>query len=503
MGLTQTLKDVFVYNTLKRKVFSFIMVVIICFLSAFLYTFYLTSMINDQINTMFSTSISLNEMTTVMDSFETSLENYLNTKSSDSFVQYRNAYVRLDSLKKTLDRGIVNDPSELQLSNIQLILTHYLKTSDEAIRYKRARQTGKYLESFAQITDDSSYIKSKVKGIENNEFKSNLSSYLHLTARTKGIRLNLFIIIILLILLSLSFVYSFSINVTQPIEELSSRADAISRGQYSIKKIYGYHFREAEVLKKAFSDMAEHINQYVGELQDKVETENKLRISETEKLKMKNALNEAELLALQSQINPHFLFNTLNAGMQLANIEGAERTASFLDYLSRLFRYNIQSMDNEVCLIDEMDNAKNYVALMKVRFADRLDIQFDIEGETEQTRMPPLILQPLIENALIHGFSNKLSVGKIWIEAQMRDESVWISIKDNGTGISPDILNQLNHYDFNHNYETLGHTTGLGLGNVYERLKHFYNRDDVLFFESEQQVYTRVIIKLPKGADHV
>jgi sensor histidine kinase YesM len=186
--------------------------------------------------------------------------------------------------------------------------------------------------------------------------------------------------------------------------------------------------------------MAHNINQYINELEGKVETENKLRISETEKLKMQNLLRQAEIMALQSQINPHFLFNTLNAGMQLAYIEGADRTAAFLDHLGKLFRYNIQRLDKLVTLGDEIDNAKNYYALMKVRFGESLHMQFEVDEQACSAGMPPIILQPIIENALIHGFEQKTTEGRIDIAVRRDGDFAVITIEDNGEGMDASTL---------------------------------------------------------------
>jgi sensor histidine kinase YesM len=461
----------------------------------------MTSRINNQINDMFTTSIVLNKMVNQMASFEMTLEDYLSTKSSDSLVNYLDIKDSLTVLNETLDAVKSDNSTQLQLYDIRKIVDAYLGVADEAVEFKRARNTERYLETLATLKDYSGYINLKVTHLETEEFQSNLENYLALTDKMKVIQLTLMIIVVLIIILSFTFVYSFSTNVTQPIEELSRRADAISRGQYNVKKIHGHHFQEAEVLKTAFYDMAHNINQYINELEGKVETENKLRISETEKLKMQNLLRQAEIMALQSQINPHFLFNTLNAGMQLAYIEGADRTAEFLDHLGKLFRYNIQRLDKLVTLRDEIDNAQNYYALMKVRFGSSLQMSFDVDELALTASMPPIILQPIIENALIHGFEQKTTTGRIQILVRREEDLAVISIEDNGEGIESSTLQLLNSGDFEKKpIRTKGHTTGLGLGNVYERLRQFFEADDVMRFESEKHQYTRVIIKIPMEA---
>lgn len=477
------------------------LVILLCFLTGFVYTFYATFKVNKQINEMFTTSIMLNEMNEEMDQFETNLEAYLASKNSDSFVQYLNYYNLLaDRASAIIDTDSIYS-SSLQMQNIGKLLNAYLDASENAIEYKRGRNTEGYLASYTNLLKISSYIDLKVSNLERMDFKVNLQNYMILTEKFDEIQLGLVVIVALLIVLSILFVFTFSTNVTGPIEALSKQAEDIAKGKYHFEREKGNHFKEAELLRDTFYDMASHIQEYISELRDKVETENKLRVSETEKLKMQNSLNQAELMALQSQINPHFLFNTLNAGVQLAIIEDAERTGNFLEVLSTLFRYNIQSLQNKVKLSDEFSNAKKYYALMQVRFGEQFSFIFDLDEQVTDIEMPPLILQPLLENALIHGFKNKTEAGVIEVKAYATTNGVKIEITDNGEGIPFHDLEKLNRGDFRKMSERGGHTTGLGLGNVYDRLNHFFEAEGIMIFESKINEFTRVIISLPRKDD--
>ena len=334
----------------------------------------------------------------------------------------------------------------------------------------------------------------KVDEVLTWDYDWNLEQHKLLSERVQRIQLGLIFITGLLIALGILFVLSFSTEVTRPIMALSERANAISQGQYDEFSHTAHGFREADVLEKAFNTMTGNIKMYVGELQDKAETENRLRDSEIEKLKMRNLLNEAELKALQSQINPHFLFNTLNAGMQLAMIENAERTNVFLENLSNLFRYNIQPQYNRVTLQDEIRSVRHYAQLMKVRYGDGIAFDFHIAPRLESVVMPPLILQPVIENGIIHGFANRLSNRRLQIRAFEAAGMAVIEVEDNGQGIPPETLKKLNNKDFRKSGASESHTTGLGLENVYERLKPLGGK---LSFESEWHRFTLVRITLP------
>lgn len=484
-------------NTLKKKVITFVLVILLCFLSGFFYTFYITSKITDQIDQMFTTSLELKQMREVMTNFENSVDNYLATKSSDSFVQYLNYSNELQRTSEKYAFGKSQNSAYLQLQNISSMLKDYTDKAGEAIEFKRARNTEKYLQSFAELLTIGSHIDNKVSDVQSWDFAINLENHLVLSEQMVTIRWGLITMIFLLIVLSVLFVFSFSREVTKPISELSERVEDISKGKYTLKRTDDVYFKEASVLESAFVDMAQNIKVYIEELKDKVETENQLRKSETEKLKMENMLNQAELMALQSQINPHFLFNTLNAGLQLAIIEDAPRTSKFMEDLSDMFRYNIQRLDNEVTIKDEFENAMNYYDIMKVRFGKSLTFEFDLEDSVKDVKMPPLILQPLIENALIHGFKSQMRDGRIVVRAKMTEDQVELSVEDNGDGMDSAVLEALNSKRFSQSVRREGHTTGLGLGNVYERLRHYYRGECAMHFESALDQYSKVVLNIP------
>ncbi len=483
-----------IHKTLKRKVFVFVLVILLSYLAGFFYTFYAASKVNTAIEQMFETSVSLHQMKDTLDAYEQHVDNYLATKDSDSFVAYMDTRQAILNYQSWLDHGANENPMLLQMTNISSMLNGYLHHGEEAVGYKRIRNIERYLDSFSELTVIRELINRKVDEVLTLDYDWNLEQHKLLSERVQRIQIGLILITGLLIALGVLFVLSFSTEVTRPIMVLSDRANAISQGQYDGFAKSAHGFREAEQLEKAFDTMTGNIKMYISELEDKVETENRLRDSEIERLKIRNLLNEAELKALQSQINPHFLFNTLNAGMQLAMIENAERTNVFLENLSNLFRYNIQPQNNRVTLRDEIRSVRHYAQLMKVRYGDGISFQFDIAPHLESVVMPPLILQPVIENGIIHGFANRLSNRRLQIKAYEVEGMAMIEVEDNGQGIPPETLKRLNQKDFRKSGATESHTTGLGLDNVYERLKNLGGK---LSFDSEWHRYTRVRIVLP------
>lgn len=488
-------------NTIRQKVTVFTLILLISLMTGYVSFFLITLDFSKNFNEMFNQSIELKSLSSTIETFEMHLESYLNTKDSDSFIAYLDQYNVLNEKNEEFNIGLSHNKTELMVNNISNILDTYLIKSQEAIEFKRGRNTSKYIESFNNAKVLSGYINESIDEINSLEFSDNLQDYVLMSERISELKVVFMMMTIAIVMLSIVFIYDFTQKISVPIEVLSIHASEISKGNYDFELDTDGYYKEAEFLATTFSEMAISIKKYISDLKGNVETENKLRLTETENLKIQNLLKQAELTALQSQINPHFLFNTLNAGVQLANLEDAEKTGEFLYNLSSMFRYNIQSLENTVTLKDELRNVNNYYELMKVRFDDHLFITFEVDDSVNDILMPPLILQPIIENSLIHGFEDKEEAGIVEVSVKKTENGASISIKDNGKGIEENHLKRLveSEFDLEEDEERTGHTTGLGLGNVNQRLKHFYGASSVLLMKSELGKYTEIIVNLTKS----
>ena len=149
------------------------------------------------------------------------------------------------------------------------------------------------------------------------------------------------------------------------------------------------------------------IKEHVNELKEKQRLERTLIEEKFDNLKMKNALHEAELLALQSQVNQHFIFNSINIEAKVAMLQGDDITCEYLENFADIFRYNLKGLDYNATLQEEINNVAAYMNLLITRFGDVIDFRLS-EPEDDSTKnfiMPRMTLQPLVENAYIHGVS--------------------------------------------------------------------------------------------------
>lgn len=212
-------------------------------------------------------------------------------------------------------------------------------------------------------------------------------------------------------------------------------------------------------------------------------------------------IKQAEFSALQNQINPHFLYNTLECIRGKAYAEGVEQIASMTEALSAFFRYSINIQENLVTLGRELENTKNYFLIQKYRFGNRfsLEIRFEEAGCLEKYLIPKMTLQPIVENAIFHGLEKSVSEGVILVEVVETDRRLLISVQDNGVGMSQETLKRVREsLSGGRPGEGEGEHTGIALSNINERIRMHFGSRYSLSVNSEEGVGTEVVLTLPK-----
>lgn len=213
---------------------------------------------------------------------------------------------------------------------------------------------------------------------------------------------------------------------------------------------------------------------------------------------------QAQYLALQNQINPHFLYNTLEAIRGDALSEGMTDIAAITEALATFFRYTISNMDNLVSLEEELSNAENYFSIQNYRFGDRIGMQVEIEKGCEAARdfqIPKLTLQPIIENAIIHGLEYQVGYGQVSVHISTDGHRLTIEVTDNGVGMSEATLDEINHHlavpEGGRGGEEKPRSGHIALVNVNNRIKLLFGEQYGLRISSIKGFGTRVEISLP------
>lgn len=204
---------------------------------------------------------------------------------------------------------------------------------------------------------------------------------------------------------------------------------------------------------------------------------------EVELVVMENELSNAQLKALKNQLQPHFLFNSLNtvSALMSINVKDAQKVLAKLATLLRTMLD--QDQKNFIPLQDELDYLKNYLFIEQTRFMDRLTVKYEIQPESLKAIVPNLILQPLVENAIKHGFSNQTENGTIFIKSYLKNDSLHMFVEDDGTGCD--------------NCDSVLENAGIGLTNTYQRLSKIYKENFTFKLTSEKGNGFKVHIIIP------
>ena len=232
-----------------------------------------------------------------------------------------------------------------------------------------------------------------------------------------------------------------------PVQQMIAASRAIGKSEFDTPDIPLPKQPEIAQLAESFNIMKHSMAQQVTTLQEKNEIERELHRQKTEALELQNRMERSRLQQLRSQIDPHFLFNTLNVIQQMAGTESAYRTQALIMALSHLLRYSLMSNDEQVPLSREVRIVDEYYSIYHVRFGDRIRMEWRISDSLDltETMVPSFILQPIVENAFKHGISPKEEGGVVRIRVNpLREKGLlYISVCDNGVGIERARLEQL------------------------------------------------------------
>lgn len=284
------------------------------------------------------------------------------------------------------------------------------------------------------------------------------------------------------LILSGILLYYTDIYVLRPMRETNKTLSLFSEG-YILKGIYE--------IRVPYSKEQEDAILKFGELMNTREL-----INSTKK--------HAEYLALQNQINPHFLYNTLEGIRSEALIEGADSVAEMTEALGTFFRYTISNLEKLVTLEEELANIENYYKIQQFRFGDRLALAVTFKGDQEKIlkmRLPKLTLQPILENSIFHGVERKIGKGNIRIHLVLTQDRMIITISDDGLGMDADQLYELNQRlngttleYLKDDYDKRG---GIALVNVNNRIKLIFGDEYGIYVYSRKNAGTDVEVTLP------
>ena len=450
-------------------------------------------MIN-RLDEIYLSNISLNELSNMLEGVQTSMTDYLNTRTSDALEDYYRSEQDYSRLTGELNGHIYGNDLKLMEKNIKSMSEEYLSLTNQTIEAKRGGNVEKVRTRYEKATEIYGYINTYINSLNNEQFHANVGRYQTLSVSMQYLESINIITLLLVGASNIILIVLFTRTITSPLRELAETADEVAKGNLDVELLTVMTQDEVGSVSKAFNQMIVSIREYIERVKQSMETERAMKEKE---LMMETHLKDAQIKYLQAQINPHFLFNTLNAGAQLAMMEGADRTYHYVQKVADFFRYNVRKNNDTVTLAEEIALVDTYIYILNVRFSGDIHFRKKVDERLLGVQVPSMILQPLVENSVNYGIRNIDWEGEILLSVYRMNDTVCISVKDNGIGIAQEKIDkimssQLRPADLSRD------SNGIGLDNVIGRLRLFLNDEDVISIISEgENKGTEILIYIP------
>ena len=484
-------------------VFSFLIAMSVILLVTMRLTFSSVEILGDS----YKSNTELNYFSQSLAQTEKALETYLNYHTFESIDSFYSNRAKVEEFLQNMQKlPSTNEVIQKEYIVYQLALS-FITYSSKAVSARRANNSEEIAYYYKKTSDNYNILLAQLLELnklllqENAEKYENNHENIVYTSKVGFLFFFVFAFLVLVIL------YLSITTILAPLKNITSVAHRVSKRDFDVPLFNINTNDEIGSICTAFDRMIISIREYIDTIWEKAHTEAELKEKEIE---MQALYTDAQLRALQNQINPHFLFNTLNTGAQLAMMENADKTCYFLEQVADFFRYNIQQEKKTATIDEELGLVDNFVYIMKVRFGNRLEFEKQLPTQTFKEEIPVMTLQPLVENCIKHGLKNKRV--KVVLSIQTEEKYIVISISDNGSGIPDQIkenvflaveneTTKLPEQILNQNnvLEDQRQHTGTGLINVFLRLKLYFHRNDIFDITSgENGEGTKFIIRIPK-----
>ncbi len=484
------------YVSIRIKLLSVYLIVIAIIFVVNLYIYFSINEMAENIDKVYESNAMLNEMQGSLVQTHKYMEHFLDTRDTDALEgYYRNEQEYRNGLRN-LNTTILGETSLIAEKNIYHMSECYLDAANKAIEAKRGRNVTKYKESYDEADNLYGYINSYIYQLNNQQFSNNSDSYKSLFSALSYSETSNLVILGMAGTFSAVLLILLTRDITSPLNGLVRAAGEVAKGTLDIELAQSVHNDEIGIVTNAFNQMVGSLKNYIEQIKSSMELESAMK---EKQLKMEAHLIDAQLKYLQAQINPHFLFNTLNAGAQLAMMEGADTTYQYVQNVADFFRYNVRKNNKVVTLREEIELVDNYMYIIQVRFSGDIRFRKTIDWELVDVLMPGMILQPLIENCINHGVRTVEWEKIIELSVYKERDSICVSVRDNGVGISGEKIERIMQGELSSD-DLREAANGVGLDNVISRLRLFYGRDGVVEITSAgENMGTEVAIYIPIG----
>lgn len=436
---------------------------------------------SNRLERAYQDNLSLNALTEALGGVQDSMTDYLKVKTTDALEDYYRKEQEYRNLIEELHTEVTGLSLDRMERSIRYMSESYLDQVGETVEAKRGRNVEKYRQYYEKASQLYRYINHYITKLNMDKFKTNSQQYSQLLKDFHLFQTASLVVIFLLVGVNASIIVRFVGNLIGPLKRLAGSANEVARGNFEIDQIPVESGDEIGIVTGAFNQMILSIRLYIRQLKERMEAERAMKERE---LLMEAHLKDARFKYLQAQINPHFLFNTLNAGAQLAMMEGADHTYEYVQKVAQFYRYNMKKGEESVTIGDEVELIDSYIYILNVRFSGDIHYEKRIDESLLHTPMPGMILQPIVENSVNHGIREMGDRGKIILSLYAVEDGICISIRDNGKGMKQETIDKILSGQYQRD-PAKGDSNGIAMDNIISRLRLFTGNKDVMGISSD------------------
>lgn len=479
--MIEMIKKLWLTISLKKKLGSFSILVAMVMALSVLFNIQIMNFSLESFHAILDDNSKCYDFQEAIENEIHAFERFVKEQSEENRDSYILACVRTERCISALpyDYSQIGPERYARTWNIKNSYESYSGARDELIKLTPFETN--YIPKLYQIYDMQSYLQSYARRLVQATLTDGNKTY---QDKVPVIRLTPYLILVFsVIMLAFDLLLSrlLSNTLVAPLAKLAHSSRKIARNDFSGEDLTVENQDELGELVQAFNRMKHSTEGYINTLKANNEMAELLHKEELERIEMEKRLDAAKMEFLKSQINPHFLFNTLNMIACMAKLEDASTTEKMITSMSSLFRYNLKTEEQIVPLEKELKVAQDYIYIQQMRFGSRIQYGCSLEVDAAEVMIPSFTLQPLVENAIVHGLSKKELGGRLFLRIWKREKKVMISVADTGLGMAEEKQKELEQ-------ALRGHATarmGIGLGNIYQRIQTLYQGGDVRIYGKE------------------
>jgi two-component system, sensor histidine kinase YesM len=439
--------------------------------------------------------MQLNDVSVLIEGMRQSVQNHAFSFRGTPSNYVAHYHRQHDEIRRSLaDLDRVFDAGERHaVGDIESMVDTFHELATALFAAKSEGEAFIYLEgSVLVLNRHSEYVRDEVTRLLLEKLHQAEERYQLFSTRIRQNQRIVYLGIALVVILCTGFAFYFSQEISRPVHILARKMINVAEGRYEQEPISIRTNDEISGLIDSFNDMSVRLRQSIESMREKAAVEMELKRQQVEFFRMESLLKQSELERLQSEINPHFLFNTMTTISGLADVEGAAKTRRMIDSMSEILRASLRRSGKRIALRDEVRLVKEYLYIQSIRFGDKISYDVVVDDHLLDNLVPSMILQPFVENSIVHGLEPKIGPGRIAVNISRETELISILISDDGVGMDTETLARVTSLEgWNEDSKE-----SIGIRNVLRRLEIEFGKR-LLSITSAPNAGTHVRIAVP------